>query len=74
VVSPRDINMIRDMGHLDITYNKDIALQYLSFNLRRKCVTVVMYFIISISPYLSIHNWVRSLNLFNHLEIERIYL
>jgi hypothetical protein len=66
--------MIRDMGHLDITYNKDIALQYLSFNLRRKCVTVVMYFIISILPYLSIHNWVSSLNLFNHLEIERIYL
>jgi hypothetical protein len=66
--------MIRDMGHLDITYNKDIALQYLSFNLRRKCVTVVMYFIISISPYLSIHNWVSSLNLFNHLEIEWIYL
>jgi hypothetical protein len=74
VVSPGDINMIRDMGHLDITYNKDIALQYLSFNLRRKCVTVVMYFIISISPYLSIHNWVSSLNLFNHLEIERIYI
>jgi hypothetical protein len=74
VVSPRDINMIRDMGYLDITYNKDIALQYLSFNLRRKCVTVVMYFIISILPYLSIHNWVSSLNLFNHLEIERIYL
>ena len=66
--------MIRDMGQLDITYNKDIALQYLSFNLRRKCVTVVMYFIISILPYLSIHNWVSSLNLFNHLEIERIYL
>lgn len=66
--------MIRDMGHLDITYNKDIALQYLSFNLRRKCVTVVMYLIISILPYLSIHNWVSSLNLFNHLEIERIYL
>ena len=66
--------MISDMGHLDITYNKDIALQYLSFNLRRKCVTVVMYFIISILPYLSIHNWVSSLNLFNHLEIERIYL
>jgi hypothetical protein len=74
VVSPRDINMIRDMGYLDITYNKDIALQYLSFNLRRKCVTVVMYFIISILPYLPIHNWVSSLNLFNHLEIERIYL
>ena len=66
--------MIRDMRYLDITYNKDIALQYLSFNLRRKCVTVVMYFIISILPYLSIHNWVSSLNLFNHLEIERIYL
>jgi hypothetical protein len=66
--------MIRDMGYLDITYNKDIALQYLSLNLRRKCVTVVMYFIISISPYLSIHKWVSSLDLFNHLEIERIYL
>lgn len=66
--------MIRDIGHLDITHNKDIAQQYLSFNLTRKCVTVVMYFIISISPYLSIHNWVSSLNLFNHLEIERIYL
>lgn len=74
MVSPRDINMIRDIGHLDITHNKDIAQQYLSFNLTRKCVTVVMYFIISISPYLSIHNWVSSLNLFNHLEIERIYL
>jgi hypothetical protein len=61
--------MIRDMGQLDITYNKDIALQYLSFNLRRKCITIVMYFIISISPYLSIHNWVSCLNLFNHLEI-----
>ena len=72
--SPRDKSVIRDLGHLDITYNKDIALQYLSFNLRRKCVTVVMYFIISILPYLSIHNWVSSLNLFNHLEIERIYL
>ena len=66
--------MIRDMGHLDITYNKDIAQQYLSFNLGRKYVTVVMYFSIYISPYLSIHNWVSSLNLFNHLEIERIYL
>jgi hypothetical protein len=66
--------VIRDMGHLDITYNKDIVQQNLSFNLGRKCVTVVMYFIISISPYLSIHNWVSSLNLFNHLEIERIYL
>ena len=65
--------MIRDMRYLDITYNKDIALQYLSFNLR-KCVTAVMYFIISISPYLSIHNWVSCLNLFNYLEIERIYL
>ena len=66
--------MIRDMGHLDITYNKDIAQQYLSFNLTRKCVTVVMYLIISILPNLSIHNWVSSLNLFIHLEIERIYL
>ena len=66
--------MIRDMGHLDITYIKDIAQQYLSFNLTRKCVKVVMYLIISILPYLSINNRVSSLNLFNHLEIERIYL
>ena len=35
--------MIRDIGHLDITHNKDIAQQYLSFNLSRKRVTVVMY-------------------------------
>ncbi len=40
--------MSRDMGHLYITYNKDIAQQYLIFNLTRKCVTVVMYLIISI--------------------------
>ena len=33
--------MIRDIGHLDITHNKDIAQQYLSFNLTRKRVTVV---------------------------------
>ena len=63
--------MMRDMGHLDITYNKDIAQQYLSFNLVRKCVMVVMYLFISIFPYLSIHNRVSSLI---HLEIERIYL
>lgn len=66
--------MIRDIGHLDITHNKDIAQQYLSFNLTRKRVTVVMYLIISILLYLSIHDRVSSLNLFIHLEIERIYL
>jgi hypothetical protein len=54
--------MMRDMGHLDITYNKDIAQQYLSFNLVIKCVTVVMYLFVSIFPYLSIHNWASSLN------------
>ena len=52
--------MSRDMGHLDITYNKDIAQQYLIFNLTRKCVTVVMYLIISIFPNLSIHSRVSS--------------
>lgn len=34
--------MSRDMGHLDITYNKDTAQQYLSFNLTRKGMTAVM--------------------------------
>jgi len=47
--------MIRDIGHLDLTHNKDIAQQYLSFNLTRKRVTVVRYLIISILLYLSIH-------------------
>lgn len=80
MVSPRYINMIRDIGHLDNTYNKDIAQQYLSFNLTRKRVTVVMYLIVSIllviayDRSLSIHNRVSSLNLFIHLEIERIYI
>ena len=46
--------MMRDMGHLDITYNIDIEQQYLSFNLVIKCVMVVMYLFISIFPYLSI--------------------
>ena len=52
--------MSRDVGHLYITYNKDIAQQYVIFNLTRKCVTVVMYLIISIFPNLSIHSWVSS--------------
>ena len=54
--------MMRDMGHLDITCNIDIAQQYLSFNLVIKCVMVVMYLFVSIFLYLSIHNWASSLN------------
>ncbi len=57
MVSHRDIIMSRDMGHLDITYNKDTAQQYLSFNLTRKGMTAVMpinhnYFSVFIDPQL----------------------